>query len=112
MNKELNQIRDEMLAVHVDIFGSTSLKKRLEDIWEEAHELCDYYSEENLKEEASDLLSSLLCLAAENNWDIQELIQMNYNKMAERRQNGHYKRTGEAAGSISQSLESLCYKQK
>lgn len=89
-----------MWEVHVDIFGPTSIIKRLDDIAEEVIELINYYSEENLKEEASDLLSSLLCLAAEKGWDIQELIQMNYTKMKERKANGHYHRTGEAAGSI------------
>lgn len=100
MTNDLNQIRDEMLAVHVDIFGPTSLDKRLDDIWEEAFELGTFINEANLKEEVSDLLSSLLCLAAERGFDIQELVQMNYTKMAERKANGHYQRTGEATRSI------------
>ena len=67
---------------HRAIFGPTPLQVRIDDIYEEAEELRLYTDEENLKEEASDLLSSLFCLAYEKGWTIQELVQMNLDKMA------------------------------
>lgn len=55
-------------------FGRTPLKQRLDDIFGEAIELSRYTDMKNLKEEAGDLLSSLLQLATECEWDPEELV--------------------------------------
>ena len=88
----MNELRDKMHACHLDIFGPTPLDIRLADVYEEAEELRYHCSPENMKEETSDLLSSILCLAFEQGWTIDELVQMNLDKMAERKANKHYER--------------------
>lgn len=81
---------------YTDLFGETPLFVRLDDIMEEANELVAWTDEDNLKEELSDLLGTCFALAAEKDWPIEELVAMNLAKMKERKENGHYERTGEA----------------
>lgn len=88
---DAEELKNRAMKCHFDVFGETPLYKRLEDIVEEAYELDNYTSQENLKEETSDLLSSLMCLAAEHNWTLEELIKMNEDKLVHRKAIGYYK---------------------
>ena len=96
MNDTALVLQTKVVRAYIDLFGPTSLISRLKDIKEEADELYYYYNDENLKEELSDLIATCFALATERGWSIDELIQMNLNKIAERKANGHYERTGEA----------------
>lgn len=93
---EANELRDRVISTYKDMFDDTPLFIRLDDIQEEANELVAFTDTDNLKEEASDLLCTVLALAAEQEWSIDELVQMNLDKLAERKATGHYERTGEA----------------
>ncbi len=89
-------IQIEIAGVYHAMFGETSLEKRLADIKEEAEELIAYTSPENLKEETSDLLCTVLALVEEQGWTFDEMVEMNLEKLAARKANGHYIKTGEA----------------
>lgn len=65
-------------------FVHTPLTKRLEDIAGECRELCNYTDLKNLREEAGDLLSSVIQLCNESGWDIKDLLQENEDKIRRR----------------------------
>lgn len=56
-------------------FGYTPLNERLNDISRETNELIRFLDVKNIKEEAGDLLCSLIQLHTENDWDISENIE-------------------------------------
>ena len=72
--------------VYKDAFGRTPLRQRLEDIAGEANELCRYTDLFNLKEEAGDLLSSLLQLMNECGWHGENLLFENLAKIKKRKE--------------------------
>jgi len=80
-HKEIQKIVDE---VFTKAFIHTSLNRRLEDIAGECRELCNYTDLKNLKEEAGDLLSSLIQLFNESGFDLEELIKNNAEKIERR----------------------------
>jgi nicotinate (nicotinamide) nucleotide adenylyltransferase len=80
-HKELQEIVNK---VFLEAFVHTSLTKRLEDISGECRELCNYTDLTNLKEEAGDLLASLIQLCNESGWDISELVKSNEAKIRRR----------------------------
>lgn len=79
---ELQAIVD---AGFLKYFGRTPLRQRLEDISRESTELCRYIDLKNLKEEAGDLLASVLALCAENEWDAAELVANTLTKIERRK---------------------------
>lgn len=85
-----NATAKKVLAAHQRNFGITELKARLDDIKEEADELINHTSEENLREELSDLLGTCYALAAEKDWLIDDLIKENIDKMVSRFNSGYY----------------------
>jgi len=56
-------------------FGKTPLKERMDDILRECLELIRFTDVNNMKEEAGDLLASVLMLCNESGWDASELIK-------------------------------------
>jgi len=65
-------------------FGYTPLSERLSDINRENFELQRWQDTLNLKEEAGDLLCSLIELHTENGWDIEENIERTLEKILRR----------------------------
>lgn len=94
----------EVLAVYQTVFGVTPIERRCADIKEEADELVNYTSDENLREELGDLLTSCYCLVAERGWSIDDLIKENLSKIRKRFNEGHYHKTGEAISVESRSV--------
>jgi len=92
MLKLTSTIQLEVNEAYLKAFGRTPLRQRLEDIFGEALELSRYTDIKNLREETSDLLGSLIQLVNECDWDIDQLVEDNINKIA-RRQN-QYKTLG------------------
>jgi nicotinate-nucleotide adenylyltransferase len=70
---------------YLRVFGRTPLQQRLDDILGEAIELHRYTDLANLREEAGDLLSSLLQLCNESGWSADDLIQENLAKILRRK---------------------------
>lgn len=79
-----------VLALNRIVFGETPITKRIGDIKEEADELVNYTSEENLREETGDLLNSLLSLCAEKGWIVNDLVKESMDKIQKRHNSGHY----------------------
>lgn len=80
-HKEIQKKVNELFVAN---FGRTPLTKRLKDIEGECRELCNYIDLKNLKEEAGDLLASLIQLCNESEWDINELLEQNNAKVTKR----------------------------
>lgn len=70
---------------YISIFGRTPLKQRLDDILKETLELTRYTDLRSMREEAGDLLTSLLQLLNECDWDPNELIIENLRKVTRRK---------------------------
>lgn len=79
------QIQDKIDKVFHENFGYTSLNERLNDIQGEFLELIKWTDIRNLKEEAGDLLCSLIQLHSENDWDFEETILKSLNKIESRK---------------------------
>jgi len=80
MNKRQNDIN----KVFQDNFGYTPLNERLKDIQREFFELMKWNDVKNLKEEAGDLICSLIQLHTESGWDIDENIMATLDKIKSR----------------------------
>lgn len=65
-------------------FGRTPLMQRVDDIQKEATELTRFTDMRNLREEAGDLLASLLALYNETEWDPAELLEECLSKIERR----------------------------
>jgi len=71
---DLPLIQKKVNACFTANFGRTPLKQRMDDIFGEAIEQNRFSDMKNLKEETGDLLSSVLQLCNENEWNHKELI--------------------------------------
>lgn len=80
-SKDLQKQVDVTFREH---FGYTSKNERIEDIKREFFELIRYQDIINLKEEAGDLLSSVMQLCSESGWDVEELILNTLKKIESR----------------------------
>jgi len=80
-SKDLQKKVSDKFSEH---FGYTSLNERLKDIQNEFFELMRWQDVQNLKEETGDLLSSLLKLCSENDWNAEDLINNTLNKIDRR----------------------------
>jgi len=81
---EHKDIQKKVNELFVEAFVHTSLLKRLQDIEGECRELCNYTNLKNLREEAGDLLASVIQLCNESGWDIAELLKENEEKIRRR----------------------------
>ena len=77
----MKKIQDKVNKIFIKNFGKTSLEERLNDIKGEALELSRYQDIKHIKEESGDLLCSLIQLANESGWDINDLIEATLNKI-------------------------------
>ena len=78
-------IQEWIKRVYIGAFGHTPLNQRLQDVLGEAIELSRYTDIRNLREEAGDLLGSLIQLANECDWDIHDLVSENIQKIQSRK---------------------------
>jgi nicotinate-nucleotide adenylyltransferase len=87
MKKEqtIKVLQSRIQRVYANVFGRTPLQQRLDDILGEAEELHRYTDMANLREEAGDLLSSLLQLYNESGWQADDLITDNLQKILRRK---------------------------
>jgi nicotinate-nucleotide adenylyltransferase len=84
MNHSIREMCDKISKVYTDAFGRTPLRQRIEDILGEANELGRYTDLKNMKEEAGDLLTSLISLFNENDWSVWEAVEANLAKIQSR----------------------------
>lgn len=80
----MNDLQKKINNVYLGAFGRTPLRQRLEDIQKEVTELCRYIDLTNLKEETGDALTSIIQLANEAGWTIDELVEANLEKIVKR----------------------------
>lgn len=80
-SKDLQKKIEKKFKEH---FSYTPLNERLKDIQNEFFELMKWQDVKNLKEETGDLLSSLIMLCAENEWNYEELILNTLSKIDKR----------------------------
>lgn len=76
---EIKNIQQEINECFLDHFGYTPLTDRLEDVQGECQELMNHTDVRNLKEETGHLLTSVLQLCNENDFDPEELIHNTLN---------------------------------
>lgn len=81
----MKNIQKEIKDCFESNFGRTPLTERLKDIEGEVNELCRFTDVKNLKEETGDLLSSVIQLCNENDWEPEELIRNTLNKIEKRK---------------------------
>jgi len=79
--KDIQKLVDDKFKEN---FGYTPLNERIRDIQNEFFELMRWKDIKNLKEETGDLLSSLLELCSENDWDAEKLIKNTLDKIDRR----------------------------
>lgn len=91
-NMESRKLQEEINDTFKENFGYTCLNERLKDIQREFFELMRWQDMKNLKEETGDLLSSLIQMCSENEWDFEELINNTIQKINRRTQ--QYKTLG------------------
>lgn len=82
---KIEELQSEINTVFKECFGRTPLRLRLEDILGEAIELSRFTDLNNLKEEAGDLLCSLLQLFNENGWNVNRRINLTLQKIKNRK---------------------------
>ncbi len=80
-----DELQQRVAAVFTEAFGRTPLTERLQDIAGEASELCRATDLTNLKEEAGDLLASLLQLLNECGWKADERALATLRKIEKRK---------------------------
>lgn len=79
-----NKLQKLINDIYQDNFGYTPLSERMGDIQKQFFDLTRWSDINDLKDSTSDLLSSLIQLCNENNWDIGELIKENLTKIKSR----------------------------
>lgn len=73
--------QEKVAAVFKRNFGYTPLNERMKDIQNEFFELMKWQDVQNLKEEAGDLMASLIQLHTECGWDVDENVQATLDKI-------------------------------
>ncbi|GAG38665.1 unnamed protein product, partial [marine sediment metagenome] len=80
-----NDLQKEVEEVFKEHFGYTPFGERMKDIQNEFFELVKWDSIANIKEEAGDLMASLIQLCSESTWDYQDLVQNSLEKIKRRK---------------------------
>ena len=70
----MNKIQTDVNKVFVDNFGYTPFKERMTDIQNQYLRLLKWTDVKNIKENSGNLLSSLIQLCTESDWDIEDVI--------------------------------------
>jgi len=80
----LKKLQKNIQKTFEENFGNTPLTERLKDIQNEFFELMRWNDVQNLKEEAGDLMASLIQLHNESGWDVEENVQCTIDKINKR----------------------------
>ena len=80
----MKEIQNKIKEVFERNFGYTPLGERLADIQREFFELMKWQDVQNLKEEAGDLIASLIQLHNESGWDVEENVTATLEKIDSR----------------------------
>jgi len=80
----MNELQKKVNEVFGKNFGYTPLNERIKDIQREFFELMKWQDVKNLKEEAGDLLASIIQLHNESGWDVEENVESTLNKINSR----------------------------
>jgi len=80
----MKDLQKKVKEVFEKNFGYTPLGERMSDIQREFFELMKWQDVKNLKEEAGDLLASLIQLHNESGWDVKENLNCTLNKIDSR----------------------------
>jgi len=80
----MKELQNKVKEVFEKNFGYTPLGERMSDIQREFFELMKWNDVQNLKEEAGDLLASLIQLHNESGWDVEENISSTLTKIDSR----------------------------
>jgi len=80
----MKKIQNKIKEVFTKNFGYTPLNERLKDIQNEFFELMKWQDVQNLKEEAGDLMASLIQLHNESGWDVEENLNNTIEKIESR----------------------------
>lgn len=86
------ELQEKINDTFKENFGYTCLNERLKDIQREFFELMRWQDMKNLKEETGDMLSSLIQMCSENEWNFEELVNNTLEKINRRSQ--QYKTLG------------------
>lgn len=80
----MKEIQKKVSTVYDEVFGYTPQTERLEDIQKQFFKLMRNTGVKDLKESTGDLLASLVQLANESDWNVEELIELNLDKVESR----------------------------
>ena len=80
----MKDIQQKINEVFESVFGYTPQTERLEDIQKQFFKLMRNTGVKDLKASTGDLLATLIQLATESGWDIEELIEQNLEKIEHR----------------------------
>jgi nicotinate-nucleotide adenylyltransferase len=78
------KLQQDVDKVFIKNFGYSPLNERLKDIQNEFFELMKWQDVPNLKEEAGDLMASLIQLHNENEWDVEDNVKATLDKIESR----------------------------
>lgn len=81
----MNALQKAVEEVFVDAFGITSLRRRLRDINKENIELQRWQDISHLREEAGQLLASVMMLCSECGWEVEDVVSQTLDTIKERR---------------------------
>ena len=85
----MNVLQQEVEKVFRDAFGATSLRRRLRDINRENVELQRWRDIPNLREEAGQLLASVIMLCSECGWEVEDVVGRALTTIKDRRDQYH-----------------------
>ncbi|MCP4439046.1 MAG: nicotinate (nicotinamide) nucleotide adenylyltransferase [Aureispira sp.] len=80
----MKDIQDNINEVFESVFGYTPQTERLEDIQKQFFKLMRNTGVRNLKASTADLLTTLIQLATESGWSLEELVEQNLTKIQKR----------------------------
>lgn len=93
-NTTLDQAQAKVFEAYRKSFGRTPLVERLRILTDEALELKTAVDLKSQKDEAGDLLSCLLALCSEMEWDASSILKANLDKINRRYDSGQYASLG------------------
>lgn len=82
----MKTLQDKIKKIYDEIFGYTPQTERIEDLQKQFFKLMRNTGVKDLKEATGDLLTSLIQLANESDWNVEELINSNLEKVQNRKE--------------------------
>jgi nicotinate-nucleotide adenylyltransferase len=82
---QMKELQEKINSVFIEHFSKTPLNERLKDILNESIELSRFTDIKNIKEEAGDLLCSVIQLCNESDFDVEDVINNCLEKIKRRK---------------------------